>query len=52
MIVNWSDYAQFEFLKTLEYVEEHFGEHTRNKLFNSVSHTNDILIQQPFAGRK
>lgn len=52
MIVNWSDYAQFEFLKTLDYVEEHFGEQTRNKLFNSVNDTNDTLMRNPFAGRK
>ena len=52
MIVKWSDYAENEFLNTLDYVEEHFGEKTRDNLFNSVNHTNDILIDQPYAGRK
>ena len=42
MIVKWSDFALSEFVKTIDYVDENFGEETRKKFVNEVHYVDSL----------
>ena len=52
MKVKWSDFAQNEFFKTVEYIDENFGANTRKKFVNEVRYVDSLLETQPYIGRK
>ncbi len=51
MKVKWSEYAENEFCKTVDYIDEHFGATTRKEFIKEVRYVDTLLKTQPYIGR-
>ena len=50
MKVKWSEYAENEFCKTVDYIDEHFGATTRKEFIKEVRYVDTLLKTQPYIG--
>jgi len=51
MKVVWLSKARRSFVKTLKYVQEHFGEMVALALYDEVDANNDYLAKNPYLGK-
>ncbi|MBR5984214.1 MAG: type II toxin-antitoxin system RelE/ParE family toxin [Bacteroidales bacterium] len=51
MDIRWSEKAATEFADTISYVSQEFGQHTAQKIRNSIVNSIGIISQFPNAGK-